>query len=225
MKKILFFILLFFTFSVHAQNAATGKLYFRTLMWVNQYGTSLDLSWLYLGSNGMIVKDPKHGVDPINYALELADNSANVGKYIIVNNKMNVTWQNGKKVAWNLETKNGDLTAIDAGLVSRPRALPAAYKLNGQFAAGAFLPNVSSVSTFVFKNNGTFTLNKSGAVSTADDSSLSKSDSNGTYTIKGNTLTLNFENGKKEVAVIWVWDQGNGKRNLVINKRSFPQER
>jgi hypothetical protein len=193
-------------------------------MWTSQYGTSLDLTWLFLGSNGTIVRNPKHGVNPINYKLELADNSKNVGKYTIAGDKLNINWQNGKKDTWRLDSKNGEFTAIDGGIVSRPKALPANYKLSGQYAAGAFLPSVSSVSTFVFNNNGTFTLGKSGAVHTADVSGQSTSSSRGTYKITGNTLTLNFEDGKKEDSVIWVWEQGKGKRYLVINNRSFPQE-
>jgi hypothetical protein len=203
-----------------------GKLYFRTMSWMNQYGVTLDLSWIFLGDNGMIVSDPKHGVNPVNFQAELADNAGNVGKYSISNKKMNITWQNGKATEWSLERDaKGELSAIDGGLVSRPAALPNNYKLSGQYAAGAFLPNVSSVQTLVFKPDGSFTQNKSGAVHNNDMSALSKSDSKGTYNISGNTLILNYDNGVKLVAVIWLWDQGNGKKYLVINRSSFPQER
>ena len=202
-----------------------GKLYFRTMSWMNQYGTTLDLSWIFLGDNGMIVRDPKHGVNPINYQAELADNSNNVGKYSIADKALKVTWENGKTTSWSLESANGELTAIDAGIVSRPAALPNNYRISGQYAAGAFLPNVSSVQTLVFNTNGTFTQSKSGAVHNNDISAISTSDGKGTYNITGNTLRLNFENGEKLVAVIRVWDMGNGKKHLVINRSSFPQER
>lgn len=208
-----------------ASGSTKGKLYFRTMSWMNQYGTTLDLSWIFLGDNGMIVRDPKHGVNPINYKAELADNANNVGKYTIANKKMNVTWQNGKTISWSLESQNGELTVIDAGLVSRPAALPNNYRISGQYAAGAFLPNVSSVQTLVFNTDGTFTQNKSGAVYNNDMSAISKSDIKGTYNITGNTLQLNFDNGEKLVAVIRIWDMGNGKKHLVINRSSFPQER
>ncbi|HEX8377072.1 MAG TPA: hypothetical protein VF602_04590 [Pedobacter sp.] len=202
-----------------------GKLYFRTMSWMNQYGTTLDLSWIFLGDNGMIVRDPKHGVNPINYQAELADNANNVGKYSIANKVLKVTWQNGKTTSWSLESANGELTAIDAGIVSRPAALPNNFRISGQYAAGAFLPNVSSVQTLVFNTNGTFTQSKSGAVHNNDVSAISKSDNKGTYNITGNTLQLNFDNGEKLVAVIRIWDMGKGKKHLVINRSSFPQER
>ncbi|MDQ6757131.1 MAG: hypothetical protein M3004_09360 [Bacteroidota bacterium] len=204
---------------------SNGKLYFRTLMLMSSYGNSLELSWLFLGNNGTIVRDPKHGVNPINFSAELADNADNAGKYKISNNKLNVTWQNGRTENWGLEYDHGELSAVDGGLVSRPDALPANYKISGQYAASAVLPGVSSVQTFVFSKDGTFTLNRLGTVHTAEVGGKSESNSNGTYTIGGNTLHLNFANGEKQVATIWMWDQGNGKHHLVINKSSFPQEK
>lgn len=204
--------------------SANGKLYFRTYMWTGMYGSSLDLSWIFLGNDGTIVKDPENGVNPINYTAELNNNAKNVGKYKIEGNKLNITWSDGKKTSWSLEYRNGDISAMDGGIVSRPKGVPDNYKLSGQYSAGAVLPNVSSVHTLVFSNNGSFTLNKSGAVSTRDVSAISTSDSKGTYKISGNTLWLNFDNGNKEIAVIYIWDAGAGKKYLVINKQSFPQE-
>lgn len=204
---------------------STGKLYFRTLMLTSAYGSSLEISWIFLGNNGTLVRDPKHGVNPINYQAESADNANNIGKYKIGGNKLNVTWQNGQTEKWDIEYDHGELSAVDGGLVSRPDALPANYKISGQYAASAVLPGVSSVQTFVFSKDGTFTLNRLGAVHTTDVSGKSESNDNGTYTISGNTLHLNFANGEKQVATIWMWEQENGKKHLVINKNSFPQEK
>lgn len=201
-----------------------GKLYFRTFMWMGMYGSSLDISWIYLGNGGSIVRNPKHGVNPVDFKAELTNNANNTGKYKINGNKLFITWSNGKTEEWSLETKNGDYTAINGGIVTRPAPLPANYKLNGQYAGGAVLPNVSSIRTFVFNRDGTFSLNRSGAVHTADVTGLSQDTNKGTYTITGNTLRLNFDNGQKQVANILVWDTGGGKKHLVINGTSFPQE-
>lgn len=201
-----------------------GKLYFRTMSWMNQYGTTLDLSWIFLGDNGMIVYNPKHGVNPINYEAELADNADLVGKYTIANNIMTVKWQNGKTVNWKLESSGGKLTFVDGGIVTLAPALPNNYRLSGQYAAGAFMKNVSSVQTLVFNMDGTFTQKKSGAVYNNDMSAISQSDNQGTYNITGNTLRLNFDNGEKLIAVIRIWDMGGGKKRLIINSSSFPQE-
>lgn len=208
-----------------SNGSINGKLYFRTFFWTGSYGSSLEMTWFFLGNNGIIVKNPKHGVNPINYSAEAADNTANVGKYKIAGDKLFITWQNGEKSEWRVEHDHGDLIGIDGGVVSRPEAMPVNYKLSGQYAASSVLPNVSSVQTFVFSKDGTFTLNKFGAVHTSDVTAKSESDSHGTYNITGNTLYLNFANGEKLVAVIWIWDEGSGKKNLIINNSSFPQER
>lgn len=210
--------------TLSGKSTSTGKLYFRTFMWTSMYGSSLELKWIFLGNDGTIVVNPKNGVNPINYTAELANNKDNVGQFKITGNQMNITWQNGKTTEWSLEHKGGDITAIDAGIVSRPKPVAANYKLSGQYAASTVLPNVSSVHTLVFQNDGTFKLNKSGAVSTRDVSALSQSDSKGTYKISGNTLWLNFDNGESQVATIYIWEQDGGKRHLVINQSSYPQE-
>ncbi|WP_207494476.1 agenet domain-containing protein [Aridibaculum aurantiacum] len=201
-----------------------GKLYFRTLTWTGMYGTSLDISWLYLGNNGSIVRNPINGVNPVDFKAELANNASNTGKYKIAGNKMNITWSDGKTAEWSLETRNGEYVAIDGGIVTRPNALPANYRISGQYAGGAVLPNVSSISTFIFSKDGTFTLKRSGAVHTADITGLSQDTNKGTYTITGNTLRLIFDNGQKQVANILIWDMKGGKRYLVINSTSYPQE-
>lgn len=206
-------------------SAAKGKLYFRTYMWTGMYGSSLDLSWIFLGNDGTIVVDPENGVNPISYSAELQNNARNVGKYKIAGDKLNITWNNGKTDAWSLGFRDGEISTMNGGIVTRPKPVPANYKLSGQYAAGAVLPNVSSVHTLVFSNDGTFSLKKSGAVSTADVSALSQSASKGTYKISGNTLWLNFDNGETQIGTIYIWEQGEGKRHLVINKSSYPQEK
>jgi hypothetical protein len=202
-----------------------GKLYFRTFMWTGMYGSSLDISWIHLGNAGSIVVDPENGTNPVNYAAELKTNANNVGKYKIEKNKIIITWSNGKKAEWSVERGNGEITALNGGIVSPPKAMAANYRISGQFAGGAVLPNVSSIKTFVFNKDGSFTLNRSGAINTADVSAISQDTNGGTYSITGNTLRLNFTNGHKEVANILMWDMDGGKKYLVINKTSFPQEK
>lgn len=107
-----------------------------------------------------------------------------------------------KKNEWRFKYKNGEINAMDGGIVSRPAPLPANYKLSGQFAAGTFLPNVSSVKTMVFGKDGAFTMSRSGAVYTQDVTGLSEDKAKGTYKINGNTLHLHFANGEKQVATI-----------------------
>lgn len=204
--------------------ATNGKIYFRTISWYSPYGSTLELKWIFLGDNGTVVVNPKNGVNPVNYAAELKNNAANVGKYHIAGKKLNITWGNGKTVSWGLDFRDGDISVMDAGLVTRPKPMPANYKLSGQYAAGAVLPNVASFQTMVFSKDGTFKLNKAGYVSTADVSGTSTSDSKGTYKISGNTLWLNFDNGDVQKSVLYIMEYPDGKRRLIINQSSFAQE-
>lgn len=208
-----------------ATATTNGKLYFRTFSWYSQYGSTLDLKWIFLGDNGTIVINPRNGVNPVNYAAEANNNIKNVGKYNLSNNVLNITWQDGKTTSWKVGYGNGDINIIDGGITTRPKAVPANYKLSGQYAAGAVLANVAAFQTMVFNKDGTFTLHKAGYVSTADVSGTSTSDSKGTYKISGNTLWLNFDNGEVQKSVLYIMEYPDGKKRLIINQSSFAQER
>jgi hypothetical protein len=200
-----------------------GKLYLRTLMWTGSYGSSLDISWLYLSDDGNIVVNPKYGVNPVYMNAEKLNNET-AGRYKIEGDELKVTWLNGKTEDWKLERSNGDYSAINGGLVSQPQALPANYKLTGKFSAGGVLPNVSASSILVFNGDGKFTVSNLGTVSTAETGGSSASQHNGTYKINGNTLSLTFADGKTEVSPICQWDIG-GKRHLIIGTSSYPEEK
>ena len=197
-----------------------GKLYLRSTFF-----NGLSLSWIYLGSDGVIVQDPKNGADPIDVNLEKQNNAANVGRYKISDKKMEVTFQDGKTEEWNLEYEKGEISAINGGLVSVQTGMPAGYTLDGQFAASAMLPNVGQIQTFVFKPDGTFTLNTMGVVSTEDVGSSAENNKKGTYTITGNTMRINFDDGQKVIAVITIFGEGDEKKFLILNNSSFPQEK
>jgi len=205
--------------------AVGAKLYLRTTMFYSSYGSSLDISWIYMGADGVVVYNPKHGVNPINYQAEVADNAGNAGHYKIAGDMINVTWSNGKTASWKMEyDKSGVVSAIDGGIVTLQPPLPAGYRLSGRYAASAVMPNVSAVNTMIFKKDGTFTSERSGAVSTTNTSGYADNTYAGTYTINGNTLTLTFNSGKKETAVLTVWKMDGNKLRLIINSSSFPQE-
>lgn len=62
-----------------ANKGPSGTLYLRTYMWTGMCGSSLDISWLYFGDDGQIVRNPKHGVNPVQWDKEKTDNVANTG--------------------------------------------------------------------------------------------------------------------------------------------------
>lgn len=207
-----------------SESPKNGTLYLRTYMWTGMYGSSLDISWIYLGKDGKIVRNPKHGVDPVNWEKEKTDNAKNVGTYTEKGSSLEIKWSDGKTAKWTIERKSSEVTAIDGGIVSIPDRMPSNYKIEGQYAASTVLPNVSNSQTLVFKKDGTFNMANLGTIATADVSASSESASKGSYDISGNTLTFKFANGEVKKSVICIWDM-DGVKNLVINSRYYPREK
>lgn len=202
-----------------------GDLYLRTYMWTGMYGSSLDISWIYMDGDGNIVKNPVHGVNPVDWAKEKADNAKSTGTYKIVgDSSLQITWVDGKTATWSLETKDGVYSIIDGGITTKQEGLPGDYRIEGKYASSVVLPNVAATSTLVFSKDGTFTSSSYGTVTTPDVSGESKNGNAGTYEINGNTLTMKFPDGKVEKSVITTWEM-DGKQHLVINSRHYPQEK
>lgn len=197
----------------------SGKLYLRTSF----FGTSLSISTIFLSNNGVIVKDAKNGVDPVDLEKEKQQNSFNTGTYIINGDKMNINWNNGKTSSWRMEYKNGVLSALDGGIVTLQTKMPAGYKLNGRFAAAGVTSNASSSQTYTFNNDGTFRVKSTGNVDNTEETGTVTDNKNGQYTIEGNTLFLKFNNGQITRSVICISNIG-GKKHLIINRGSYPQE-
>jgi hypothetical protein len=203
--------------------ASKGDLYLRTFMWTGMYGSSLEISWIWL-YDGKIVKNPRHGVNPVDWEKEKQDNANNTGTYTMNGDKMNITWSDGKTASWGIGKKEGEITEIDGGIATQQDAMPAGYRLDGKYAASVVLPNVSSSHTIVFKKDGTFSSDRFGSVSTPETSKTSQSAEAGTYDISGNTLTMKFSNGQVEKSVIAIWKEED-ETNLVINSSYYPQEK
>ncbi len=204
---------------------ANGDLYLRTYMWTGMYGTSLDISWIYMDDKGNIVKNPKHGVNPVDWDKEKQNNPDYTGTYKVVGDtSLHITWLNGKTDTWSLEKENGEYSIIDGGITTKQEAMPEGYRIEGQYASSVVLPNVAATSTLVFKKDGTFTSSNYGTVTTPDVTGESEKKNSGTYDISGNTLTMHFPDGKIEKSVITIWDM-DGQKNLVINSKYYPQEK
>jgi hypothetical protein len=205
---------------------AKGKLYLRTQM-VSYPSSYLNINWIFLGEDGTIVYDPVNGVNPINYAAERANNGANVGTYKIEGDQLVVNLEDGKSTSQRIETRNGNISYIDGGIASLQTGVPSGFKLNGQYAGGAITKNLASSHTYVFHDDGTFSLGRLGSVNTESEAGTAKSEDarSGRYHIKGNTLTLDFEDGTKEKAAIAIMDMGKGVQYLVINQTGFRLER
>ncbi len=206
------------------QPKVTGDLYLRTYMWTGMYGTSLDISWIYMDKSGKIVKNPKHGVNPVDWTKEKKDNPKNTGTYKVQGNKLAITWSDGSTASWSLEKKAGKYSIIDGGITTVQTGMPKNYRIEGQYSSSVVLPNVAATSTLVFSKDGTFTSSNYGTVTTPDVTGESTKSNKGTYDISGNTLTMKFPDGKVEKSVIAIWDM-DGEKNLVINSKYYPQEK
>jgi hypothetical protein len=225
MKTVFAFLLavLLLSCSNQAKKSGDGTVYLRTL-YTAFGGGSLTISWIYLGSDGTIVHNPRHGVDPIDVEAEKKDNEENVGSYQIEGDKMNIVWSNGRKDDWSIEKENGEITIIDGGIVTIPDKFEKGETIKGKFAATALGSSFSRVQSFIFKKDGKFDLVTSTAVSNEYFSDYGENRKGGSYDLDGNTLRLQFEDGRKEIATISHWKQDDGKLHLVINNSSFPQE-
>lgn len=225
MQKLTAIALLCFLFScTNHPSSSNGTVYLRTVFWANSFGGSLDISWIYIGSDGTVIKNPKHGLDPINIEAEKKDNGDNTGTYKKEGDKLMITWSNGKTDGWDIEKNNGEINAIDGGIVSVPDKFSNGEHIKGQFAATAFNPSFSNVQTMVFDKDGSFALTNSVAVSNEAVSTYKENTQKGKYELNGNTIRLSFDDGTKYVANIAHWKDADGKLTLVINNNSFPQE-
>lgn len=201
--------------------APDGKLFLRTVMWSG----SLEISWVYLGNDGTIIFNPKNGVNPVNITAETANNKANTGSYKIVGDQLQITWKNGKTASWSFEKTDGEFSAIDGGLLSKPEVLPTNYKLNGQYAAGTVTANLSSSSTLIFTPDGKFTESRYGAVSTAETGASSSDQRAGTYQISGNTMKLKYNSGEIYIAVVGLYRISDKLTYFIINNSSYKHEK
>lgn len=194
--------------------ATSGKTYVRSIRWIATGNT--EISWYFLGDNGVIVVDPVHGLNPVNLSLEQADNFKNIGYYTIANNQINIKWLSGNTTTMGLTYKNGDITEMDAGgIMVRQRGLPDNYKLSGTYTGSISYGNVGSSGTYTFTKDGRITKSQTGTVTTADAAGRSTNAKSGNYTVKGNTLFVTYNDGTKETANIGVFTGMAGK--LVLN--------
>lgn len=189
-----------------------GRLYLRSLRSV--LSGYHDLEWFFLGDNGIIVLNPQFGTSPVNPALEQADNYGKVGTYTIGKTTLDVNWLNGHKTKYPLEMSNGEIELLDGGVMVRQKGLPDNFKLNGTYDGSMAFGTIRAASTYTFTNDGGVTLS---TISTVGVGGAAQSTKEGKYSIKGNTLTITFNDGTKTISNIGMLE-GNSK-NLVVNGR------
>jgi hypothetical protein len=212
------FLLLFLALTnTHGQSG----LYMRTQMW----GSSLDVSWLFFTTDKKLVRNPQFGVNPIQYAKELAANPSNVATYTLSGNKMNVKWGNGKTQTVNVEFKGSEISAFDGGLCSKASPFKFSFFPDLTYAGFASAGSVSRSVTLFLGRDGKFRDSRLGAISGSGNVSgaaASTANAAGTYSIKGNTITFKYNSGKEWIVVAQPYDLGYN--DIIINDQRFKQQ-
>lgn len=194
---------------------AAGQLYVRTQFWT---GGQLDVAWLYLSEDGVIVRNPVHGADPIDLAKEEQDNKSQTGRYVRDGDRLTVTWGDGTVQDVPVKYEGGEMTNFDGGITARATPFPADTFGDVNYSGRAAYDNVSNTATFAFTKDGTF---ESFAVGAIDEKKLGKDETSGSamsaasgsgrYSVRGNTVMFDYTDGKRVVMLGEPYDMGGGE--------------
>ncbi len=203
--------------------AARGQLYMRTQFWT---GGQLDVTWLYLTGDGVIVRNPVHGADPIDLTKEEQDNRSQTGRYVRDGDRMTITWDDGRVQDVAVKFENGTMTDFDGGISARATPFPADNFGDVSYAGRAAYDNVSNNLTIKFTKDGTFESFAIGAIDEKkeDDgktsgSALSAGSGGGRYSVRGNTVTFDYTDGKHVVMLGQPYDMGDGE--IILNSALY----
>ena len=143
-------------------------------------------------------------------------NAANTGTYTKTGDIISVTYLSGKTEDWAVENLDGKLNTIDGWFSTAQQPLSNDYKLNGDFTGNFKIGNVGKQQTYSFREDGTVSLSGMATVNVdgAGGTAVGEPET-GTYTINGNTLHLNWNNGEKAVSLVGVIPGDNP--SIIIN--------
>jgi hypothetical protein len=221
MKKGFIPFFLFFLILTSIQVHGQSGLYMRTQMW----GSSLDVSWLFFTTDKKLVRNPVFGVNPVQYAKEVAANPSNVATYSLAGNKMNLKWGDGKTQTVNVEFRNGVLSGFDGGICSPAKPFAFSFFPDLTYSGFATSGSVSRSVTLFLGKDGKFRDGRVGAISGSGNVSgaaASSGSDGGTYNIKGNTITFKYRSGKEWIVVAQPYDLGYN--DIIINDQRFKQQ-
>jgi hypothetical protein len=206
-----------------ASTSGDGKLYMRTMSWA---GGTLDISWYYVTSDKIVV-NPVGGADPVDMAIETARNARNVASYRdLGDGRWEVTWGDGRTQTVRVETKNGDVSAFDGGLMSVAKPFGASTFEDLTYTGLASTSQVTRFVKIIFGKDGRFQMNRIGAVTGGPGTVGVGSDeqtSEGEYEIKGNTVHFRYKDGTEWYAVGQPYDLGNGE--IILGDQLFKKPR
>lgn len=171
--------------------------------------------WFFLPDGRYLNDTPRVEITPQGLEQACAKYPSECGTYAISGGKLNLTPRKGK--AWTADFKqlaggNLDINSIPCQKVTA--SYPANAKLNGRYTAGAGFGGVTSASTYVFSQDGTFTNENVGSVRTSVGGGVSSSVKSGTYRLSANTLEL-AANGQTTKHLIYEIPAGSGTQMMI----------
>lgn len=208
--------------AVAGGNGIAGDLYLRT-----QIGSSssLQITWIFLGTDGTIIKNPRLGVNPLDKDKETAINPASVGKYTQNGDKMDITWNDGSKQSLNVQYKDGKMSGYDGGVCTVAKSFSAdsfpneVYTGQGAFGGGT----LSEYITLTLNSDKTYIWFS--RIYVQQTGTWSEKTENGTYTLNKNTLRLIAPNGAShpEYFTVQPYDMGN-QIDLILGQSHFKRK-
>jgi hypothetical protein len=163
-----------------------------------------------IGPDHKFALNPRNGIDPFDWEAAAKASPGSVGTFTVVGNSVKVTLASGKTVGYEAEFSGGTFSAFDGGLITKAEAYKKDQTLDQSYGGSIGTENVTSVISLTFKSDGTYTMNRLGAITggkVGDDTTRggenrgnasAESTVKGTYKLSGNTLTLTPDGGKAE---------------------------
>jgi len=191
----------------------------RTMLWS---GGQLDISWYYV-TDDRIVVDPVNGADPVDLAIELERNAANVATYRDEGGgTWQVDWGDGRSQTVNVERDGSTLTAFDGGLMSEVKPFERSSFEDQTYSGLASVGQVTRHVTLAFVKDGRFRMSSLGAVTGGPGTTgvgVSESESQGTVEVEPNTIHLRFDDGTEWHLVGQPYDLGQGE--IILGDQLF----
>lgn len=191
-----------------------GELYLRTIY--NSGSGSLNISWIFLGTDNTIVKNPFYGVNPIQKDKEIANDGKSVGVYTKTATGFDIKWADGSNQSLNAQFKNGKLSGFDGGICTLAKSFTIKSFPNETYTNSGVTLTLNSDNTFSWETN----------MYDSNSRTYNKSIKTGKYELQANTLKFigpeDFIYNNRSFTV-QPYDMGN-KVDLILGTSHFKRK-
>jgi hypothetical protein len=170
--------------------------------------------WYFLADGRYLNDAPKEELTPKGLEPVCAKYPGECGKYTVAGGKLNLTPNKGKP--WTTDFApagaNWKIGGVDCQRITSSFA--SGGKLSGTYTSGQAYGGIATATTFVFNPDGSYTVEKVGAVRSGGAGATSSSAARGAYRLSGNTLELSA-NGASSRHLIYEVPAGKGTQLVV----------